>query len=348
MTSKSSTGSRPDADDTSMTCTSTFVRSRCARNFVPSPCPSCAPSISPGTSATTKLRSSLEVDDAEIRRERRERVVGDLRPRGGDARDQRALAGVRKSDETDVGEQLQPQPQRCASSPGLPGSVRRGARLVDVANAALPRPPRPPRATSTRSPTVARSASGIRSSPCLLVDDRAGRHFEDQVRAVAAGAVRALAVLAALGLEFGMEAVGDERVLVRAGDEVDRAAACRRRRRSGRRAARASRGGRPCSRCRRRRPGRGCRLRRRTSNFRCRRLLLDRLNADHAAVRAVVGELHAAGDLREQRVVLAAADVQAGPEPPAALADENRAAGHEVAVESLDAEPLRIAVAPVA
>ena len=105
--SRSSTGSRPLAPDTSTRCTSTFVRSRCRRNWWPRPRPRCAPSIRPGTSATTKLRSSLRRDDAEIRRERGERVVGDLRPRRRDARDERRLAGVGKSDEADVGEQLQ-------------------------------------------------------------------------------------------------------------------------------------------------------------------------------------------------------------------------------------------------
>ena len=69
----------PIAPDTSTRCTSTFVRSRCFRNRSPRPCPSCAPSIRPGTSATTKLRLPLMRDDAEIRRQRRERVVGDLR-----------------------------------------------------------------------------------------------------------------------------------------------------------------------------------------------------------------------------------------------------------------------------
>ena len=37
-----------------------------------------------------------------------------------------------------------------------------------------------------------------------------------------------------------------------------------------------------------------------------------------------------------------------GLEPAAALADENRPAGHDVAVMALDAEPLRVAVAAVA
>ena len=50
-----------------------------------------------------------------------------------------------------------------------------------------------------------------------------------------------------------------------------------------------------------------------------------------------------AGDLREDRVVLAEADVQAGLEPAAALAHDDRAAGDDVAVVRFDAEPLRVA-----
>src|SRR5207253_2047776 len=53
---------------------------------------------------------------------------------------------------------------RCTqrSTPLSPGSHLRGARLVAVANRALPRPPRPPGATLKRSPSWRRSAS---SSP---------------------------------------------------------------------------------------------------------------------------------------------------------------------------------------
>src|SRR4029079_6731866 len=68
---------------------------------------------------------------------------------------------------------------------------------------------------------------------------------------------------------------------------------------------------------------------------------------DDAAFGAVVLKLDRAGNLGEQRVVLAAADVEAGIEATAALGDEDGAAGHDVAVESLDAEALRIAVTPV-
>src|SRR5688572_6033346 len=52
-----------------------------------------------------------EGDDAEVWRERGERIVRDLRPRRRDARDQRRLAGVREPDKADVGEQLELQRQ---------------------------------------------------------------------------------------------------------------------------------------------------------------------------------------------------------------------------------------------
>src|SRR5439155_270378 len=53
-----------------------------------------------------------------------------------------------------------------------------------------------------------------------------------------------------------------------------------------------------------------------------RRRSIKRLDADDAAVRAVVLELHAARDLREDRVVLAEAGVEARTESTSALADD--------------------------
>src|SRR5687768_17379722 len=76
--------------------------------------------------------------------------------------------------------------------------------------------------------------------------------------------------------------------------------------------------------------------------------LFNRVHADDAAARAMIFELHAPVDFRKQRVVLAEAHVQARPELPAALPHQNRAAGDDVAVVALDAQPLRIAVTPVA
>src|SRR4029079_14634461 len=52
-----------------------------------------------------------EADDAEIRSQRGERIVCDLRPGCRDARDQRRLAGIRKSNQPDVGQQLEIEPR---------------------------------------------------------------------------------------------------------------------------------------------------------------------------------------------------------------------------------------------
>src|SRR3954467_364346 len=76
--------------------------------------------------------------------------------------------------------------------------------------------------------------------------------------------------------------------------------------------------------------------------------LFEGLDADDPAARAVIFELHASVGLREDRVVLAQSRVQAGLKTAAALADDDRAAGDDVAVVRLDAEPLRVGVAAVA
>src|SRR5688572_1543766 len=62
----------------------------------------------------------------------------------------------------------------------------------------------------------------------------------------------------------------------------------------------------------------------------------------------MVFETDFAVHLGKQRVVFAEADVEARPEAAPALPHENRSARHDVAVVSLDAKPLRIAVAAVA
>ena len=74
---------------------------------------------------------------------------------------------------------------------------------------------------------------------------------------------------------------------------------------------------------------------------------LGRDDVDDAATPAAA-ELDRAGDEGEQGVVTAATDVQAGVEVGAALADDDLAGVDDLAAEALDAEPLRVGVAPVA
>jgi len=75
--------------------------------------------------------------------------------------------------------------------------------------------------------------------------------------------------------------------------------------------------------------------------------LIDRLDGDEPSGRAFVLELDNAWDFREQRVVFANADVQTRLELGAVLPDKDRSAGNEHTIMALDAEPLRVAVAPV-
>ena len=98
------------------------------------------------------------VDRAEHRRERRERVVGDLRLGVRDPAQERRLARVREAEERRVGEQLEPS-SSSASSPAWPTSAKRGVCCVGVAKRRLPAPPSPPRATTARAPGCARSTS---------------------------------------------------------------------------------------------------------------------------------------------------------------------------------------------
>jgi hypothetical protein len=54
----------------------------------------------------------VDARHAEARMQRRERIVGDLRLGGGDGGEEGRLAGIGQADQTGVGDQLQPQPDR--------------------------------------------------------------------------------------------------------------------------------------------------------------------------------------------------------------------------------------------
>src|SRR5690349_2478471 len=74
---------------------------------------------------------------------------------------------------------------------------------------------------------------------------------------------------------------------------------------------------------------------------------LGRLNQHITAGAPFVDELDGAGDLGKQSVVFAAANVGAGLDAGAALADDDGAAGNKLAAESFYAKPLCVGVAPV-
>ena len=127
ITSKLCSGSEPSSGARSSTCTSSRVRSTCARKSWPSPAPSRRALDQPRDVGDHEL-AVVGVDRAQHRLQRRERVGGDLRLRARHPRQQRGLARVGQPDEADVGEQLEVQldarpprpaaPSRPAAAPG--------------------------------------------------------------------------------------------------------------------------------------------------------------------------------------------------------------------------------------
>src|SRR6185436_6506860 len=164
-----------------------------------------------------------QAHNAKIRAERGEWIVRDLGLGFGDPGNQRALAGVRIPDEADVREELQPQPEYALLARearfGAPRrAIRRGCeRRVSSASSSAAR-------DEHAVSDVAQVGQRNQFVAMLVVDDGPRRNLEFHVRAAVTGAVGAQAVLAALRVEFWMETVGDERVLVLTGDEVDRSA----------------------------------------------------------------------------------------------------------------------------
>ena len=124
------------------------------------------------------------IDDAEIGGEGRKMIVRDLRPRAGNAREQRGFADVRETDKSDVRKQfkLQNKLMALAGHTGL-GKARhltrrRGEMLV--APAAAPAP--------CGDERLARRHIGHDAAGGLVAHKRAARHADRDVRTVLAGA----------------------------------------------------------------------------------------------------------------------------------------------------------------
>ena len=132
MTPWAHSGSRAEP---STTWTRTRVRSTWRRKAWPRPAPWLAPSMRPGHVGDRRapLVVLAEVEHPEVRLERRERVVGDLRVGRRQRGEQGRLAGVRQADEPDVGDQpeLEAEPAllaRLALLGVLRGPVGRASR----------------------------------------------------------------------------------------------------------------------------------------------------------------------------------------------------------------------------
>src|SRR5437899_2392163 len=114
------------------------------------------------------------------------------RRRRADARDERRLAGVRKADDTDVGEELQLESQPAAVS-GT-SQIRLSRRAVGGRREARI-PPAPTGARLDEDPLARAGEIAQRLVTFAVGHDRTDRHAEGQVVATGAMAVRALAAL---------------------------------------------------------------------------------------------------------------------------------------------------------
>ena len=146
--------------------------------LVTEPGPLGRPFDQPGDVGDHRL-AVLALDRPQHRRERRERVVGDLRRRPRQPAQQRGLAGVRQPDQPDVGQQFQPQldpvgfaaacPSRRSAAPA--GSRSRSACCrARRARRGRPPPAAPARRGRSQLPSTAAACvpggTGIsRSSP---------------------------------------------------------------------------------------------------------------------------------------------------------------------------------------
>src|SRR5690625_3598600 len=308
------------------------------------------------------------LDDPEVRHERGERVVGDLRARGGHRGDETGLAGAGEADEGDIGDALELEDQ-VGGLPRLteerePGSLapRRCQRRVAE-----------PATTARGGDEPGAGADEVGQDLAVAgLDDGTVRDGQDEVLPAlpvaqvprALGAVRRPAVgrvvvaqqRGGLGVDLEDDVAapapvptvgateGLELLPAHGGDAV-----CRRCRRP--RAARHGRRRWPSSPSSGRWSGTENGGGRHVPSAPVGSVAVCRsgLGSDHAdrLAAALGAELDGAGRQGEQGVVLAAADVVTGMELRAALADEDLARVDELAAETLDAEALRVGVAAV-
>ena len=157
-----------------------------------------------------------------MRLQRGERIRRDFRTCRGNAGDQRGLAGIGKSDQPDIRQQLQFQAQ-AALLAGLAGLVF-GGRLMGgsgksgVALAAAP-------AARDEEPLAGSRKIVQALAGGLVVNHGADGHLEVDRVAFGPGAIAAFSVAAALRFVLGIKTELDEGVLVLRGYQEDIAAA---------------------------------------------------------------------------------------------------------------------------
>src|SRR6185312_10840872 len=167
-----------------------------------------------GYDITFFIRNLADGHNTQVGFERGERVVSNLGPRGGDARNQRGFADIGITDQPDIGQQLQLQSQhtfftRKALFMLARGLMCTGGKVLVAASAAA---------------AMGHDDSLIRPGKIMdllarifVVNNGSDWHFEDNALAVATGAVGAFSVTSTLGLVFRIKAEMHQRVVALTG-----------------------------------------------------------------------------------------------------------------------------------
>src|SRR6185369_12959369 len=138
--------------------------------------------------------ASLVADDAELRAESREWIIAHLCRGVADRVEEGRFSRIRQTEETDVGEQLETQPDphllACFTRLVLPGRAVCRALVARVAAA--------PEAAAQEDNSLSDLGQVCKQAPLLVVGKnlRADRYLDDEVVAAGAGAVGTRAALA--------------------------------------------------------------------------------------------------------------------------------------------------------
>ena len=156
-------------------------------------------------------RDITRPDDTKVRHQRGERVVGNLGPSPAQGGDQRRLACAREADQTDVGNNLEFQPDDQVfaglTKQGEPGCLALGTRQRRVAQPATP-------ALGDHHLSACADHVG-QHLPALVGHDRPVRDRQNQVVAMRTIAVAASAMAAVLGSAYAAKVVVDQRGHIR-------------------------------------------------------------------------------------------------------------------------------------
>src|SRR5215472_11986604 len=153
--------------------------------------------------------AAVGIHHAELRMQRGEGIVRDLRPRRADLAEQGRFAGIGQPDETGIGDQFQPQPDPAL----LAGLARIGVARRAVGRGLEMRIAEAAVAAFGEHELLAELGEVVDQRLAILVEYlRADRHLQHDRLAARAMAILAHAILAPLGLEVLLVAIVDQRV----------------------------------------------------------------------------------------------------------------------------------------